>query len=469
MIQVPAPIVYLKSQEDPMKHSLDIDSIPEKWRWFSQSRFGLFIHWGAYAAYGRGEQVLFREHLDQREYGEAACRWNPQHYDASAWADIAKRAGMKYAVLTSRHHDGFCLWDSKFTDYSVGRQAPRRDFVREFLDAFRAAGLRVGLYYSLADWRIPAYWEGPEHDAEGWATFRAYVHDQVEELLTDYGRIDIFWFDGAWPQNALEWGGPELVDRMRALQPHLLINNRLGSVPAPAAEHVDGGAGPGTSDLGDFGTPEHHIAADPDRLWESCQVTTWRLWGYTIGEQWRPPEQLLDMLVQSASMGGNLLLNVGPDGEGRLPAEFAERAEVIGRWLEVHGEVIYGSEGGDVCEMITRGYQIVKGNNLYLVIRFWDRRPELRLAGLSTRVERACLLTTGQELEVEQRDDVLCVRGLPPEPPTPLFPVIKLECADRPKASDWAVDRLWGGDPRRMTTWAKARGSSVFADGDSRS
>jgi alpha-L-fucosidase len=451
-----------------MKNRMNIDSVPEKWRWFPESRFGMFIHWGAYAAYGRGEQVLFREHLDQKEYGEAACRWNPQQYDAAAWAHTAKRAGMKYAVLTTRHHDGFCLWDSKYTDYSVGQQAPKRDFVREFADAFRAAGLRVGLYYSLADWRIPAYWEGPENDPEGWEKFRTYVHNQVEELLTDYGKIDVMWFDGAWPQNAVEWGGPELVEKMRALQPDLLINNRLGSIPAPPGEHVDGGAGPGTSELGDFGTPEHRIAADPGRLWESCQVSTWRLWGYTIGERWRPAEQLLDMLVQAASMGGNLLLNVGPDGDGRLPAEFGAQTEEIGRWMETHGEVIYGSEGGDVCEMITRGYQVVKGNKLYLVIRYWDRRPELRLAGLATEVKRAKLLTTGQELEVEQNGDVLLLRGLPAEQPTSLFPVIEIECEDVPQASDWAVDRLWGGDPRRMTGWAGERGTSVWMDGEER-
>jgi alpha-L-fucosidase len=442
-----------------------LENIPEPWRWFPQARFGLFVHWGAYAAYGRGEQVLFREHLDQREYGRSACGWNPRHYDPAAWADVAVRAGMKYAVLTSRHHDGFCLWDSRYTDYSVGRQAPGRDFVREFLDAFRAAGLRVGLYYSLADWRIPAYWEGPARDPEGWQAFRAYVHRQVEELLTDYGRLDVFWFDGAWPQNALEWGGPELIEKMRSLQPHLLINNRLGSVPAPAGEHADGGAGPGISQLGDFGTPEHQIAAEPSRLWESCQVAVWRLWGYTIGEHWRTPEQLLDLLVQAASMGGNLLLNVGPDGEGRLPPQFAARTELLGRWLEVHGEAVYGSEGGDVCEMITRGYQIVKGDNLYLVIRFWDRRPELRLAGLATAVKRAILLTTGQELAVEREGEALVVRGLPAEPPTPLFPVIKLECAGPPRPFPWAADRLWGGDPRRMTAWAGARGTSVWADG----
>lgn len=442
--------------------------IPEKWRWFPQDRFGLFIHWGPYAAYERGEQVLFREHLDQREYAEAACRWNPEHFDARAWAEVAVNAGMKYAVLTARHHDGFCLWDSRYTDYSVASQAPGRDFVREYLEAFREAGLKVGLYYSLADWRIPAYWDGPQHDASGWQRFRDYVHNQVSELLTDYGDLDIFWFDGASPHTALDWCGPELVDKMRTLQPHLLINNRLGSLPASAdGGHEDGGGGPGTSELGDFGTPEHRIRKE-DRLWESCQVTTWRLWGYGIGERWRDADVLLDMLINAASQGGNLLLNVGPDGDGRIPTPCVQRLEQVGRWLEVHGEVVYDSERGDVCEMITRGYQVVKGNTLYLVLRFWDRRPELRLAGLATRVKSAELLSNGQALEVEQQGDVVHLRGLPADPPTQLFPVIKLECAEEPQASDWAVDRLWGGDPQRMSGWAGARGTSVWTDGEER-
>lgn len=432
--------------------------IPDKWKWFSESRFGLFIHWGPYAAYGRGEQVLFREHLDQRAYGEAACSWNPQQFDAEEWAAAARGAGMRYAVLTTRHHDGFCMWDSRYTDYSSARQAPKRDFVREYLEAFHAAGLRVGLYYSLADWRIPAYWEGQAHDPEGWATFRTHVHNQVEELLTRYGPVDLFWFDGMWPHSQAEWGGRELLTRMRALQPDILINNRLDpglDEPEQAEDPI----------VGDFGTPEHHITAEAGRLWESCQVSTWRLWGYAAGERWRPADLLLDMLVESASKGGNLLLNVGPDGEGRLPPEFIERAEAIGRWMAVHGEAIYGSEAGEVCEFITYGRQTRKGNNLYLIVRFWDGRETLTLTGLETRVRRVVLLATGQELPFEQDVDYLTIRELPVEPPTDLFPVIRLECKGPPAARPWAVDRLWQGDSRRMTSWAAARGVSVYADG----
>lgn len=439
--------------------------IPDYWRWFPEARFGLFIHWGPYSVYGRGEQVLFREHLDQREYEDAACRWDPAGCDPREWAALARKAGMKYAVLTTRHHDGYCLWDSHVTDYTSVAQAPKRDFVREYAEAFRAEGLRVGLYYSLADWRIPAYWNGPEVDPQGWAEFREYVHAQVRELLSEYGKVDVIWFDGAWPHSAREWDSFGLVEMMRSLQPEIMINNRLGTVDA--ADQVDGGgvieAVGHSHKLGDFGTPEHHITADSSRLWESCQVSTWRLWGYTIGERWRPADYLLDMLIESASKGGNLLLNVGPDAEGRLPVEFVERVAAIGGWLERHGEAVYGSEPGEVCEFITYGRQIRKGNNLYLVVRFWDRRGEVHLAGLETRVRRAMLLTTGEEVPFHQNGDDLVITGLPQEPPTDLFPVIRLECEGPPQPAAWAADRLWTGDPRRMASWAAARGNDVRA------
>jgi alpha-L-fucosidase len=303
--------------------------IPTHWKWFNEARLGLFIHWGAYAAYGRGEQVLFREHLDQRAYEKNACRWNPQKFDAKAWADVAKRAGMKYAVLTTRHHDGFCLWDSKFTDYTTAVQAPKRDFVREYVEAFRAAGLRVGLYYSLIDWRVPAVFEGPEHDPKGWQAFRDYVHNQVRELLTNYGRIDVMWFDGGWPETSQQWGSHKLVEMMRSLQPHLLINNRLGRDDDDPA-----GTGGQSRSLGDFSTPEHRIVEDPNRLWESCDVSTSRLWGYATGERWRSADVLLDKLVECASKGGNLLLNVGPTSDGELPTEFVKIADRIGEWMK---------------------------------------------------------------------------------------------------------------------------------------
>jgi alpha-L-fucosidase len=383
------------------------------------------------------------------------------------WAHIAKQAGFRYICLTTRHHDGYCLWDSRYTDYTSAQQAPKRDFVKEYVKACRAVGLRVGLYYSWIDWRLPAYMDGPAKDPEGWAKVRTYLHNQVEELLTRYGKIDYFFFDGVWPREADELGSAELLAKMRQWQPDILINNRVGR-PKAAAVSADGGEGAGaTESLGDFGTPEHRIIAE-QRLWESCQVSTWRLWGYATGERWRPADVLLDMLCECAEKGGNLIMNVGPTAEGQFPPEFVERALAIGRWLKVHGEAIYGTKGGDITEFVTRGRQTVKGNNLYLIIRFWDGQPELRLADLVTPVLKAQLLTTGQELPFEQHGDDLFICGLPAERPTALFPVIKLVFAGRPQANQWGRHRLWGGNPERVAAWARRRGTSVWVDGEER-
>jgi alpha-L-fucosidase len=174
----------------------------DRFAWFREARFGLFIHWGIYAVPGRGEQVLFREHLTPSEYRRYAGQFNPRRYNLDEWAELARQAGIRYAVLTSKHHDGFCLFNSDLTDYTSVKTAAGRDLVGEYVESFRRAGLRVGLYYSLADWNTPAYFAGPERAPQGFAAFVEYTHGQVRELLTKYGRIDVLWFDGAWPHTA---------------------------------------------------------------------------------------------------------------------------------------------------------------------------------------------------------------------------------------------------------------------------
>jgi len=438
-------------------------TISDKWKWFYNGKYGLFIHWGPYAEYGRGEQVLFRDHLDQAEYEKRACEWNPSEFNAEQWADIAKKAGFRYACLTTRHHDGYCLWDTEYTDYSSAKQAPKRDLVKEYVEAFRNAGLKIGLYYSWLDWRIPACYLGPEKDPEGWEKMKQYMYDQIEELMTRYGQIDYFFFDGVWPRSGEELGADEVVKMMRKYQPDILINNRLGyDTNQTLKENKDGGVGAGSSDrLGDFSTPEHEIVAT-GRLWESCMVSTWRLWGYTSGERWRGADRLLDMLCECVERGGNMILNVGPDREGRFPAEFIERALEIGEWLKIHGEAIFDIDGANLTEFITQGRQIIKGNNLYLIIRFWDGEPQMRLADIVSKVQKVTLLTTNEELPFDQKDDVVYIRNLPGQSPTRLFPVIKLEFEESPRTNQWGRERLWAGDPERCVEWAKKRGSSVY-------
>jgi alpha-L-fucosidase len=438
--------------------------------WFADARYGLFIHFGPYAEYARGEQVLVREMLDQRAYAEKACAWNPTRFDAGALAREAVAGGFRYAVLTTRHHDGYCLWDTRTTNYSSARQAPKRDLVAEYVSALRAAGLRVGLYYSWADMRLPALYAGPALDPLGWAALRDYVHAQVEELLTGYGEIDQFWFDQPWPRTAVDWESERLVARMRALQPDMLINNRLGDMPgedtfdATRPVVADELGLHGSADRGDFGTPEHHITAQPGRLWESCQVTTWRLWSHTTGDRWRGADQWLDMLTEAACKGGNLLLNVGPLASGELPPEFIARNRAVGEWLRVHGEAIYGTDlqPVDVCETtLLGGRQIRRGNTLYIILRFWHGGGEVRLAGLEASIQRATLLGCARELTTSRDSYGVTVRGLPPEPTTALFPVLKLECAEPPRAlPTYNPQQQWAGDPMRYHGWAMARGTS---------
>ena len=193
----------------------------DKLQWFRDARFGLFIHWGAYSLLERGEQVLFREHLIPSAYRKQARTFNPTRFDADEWVSVAKKAGMKYAVLTTKHHDGFCLFDTATTDYSSARTASGRDFVAEYVRAFRRAGIRVGLYFSLADWNCPAYFKGPGKDPKGFRVFRKMVHEQVRELCSNYGKLDVLWFDGEWPHSVKEWQSGRMEKMIRTLQPDI--------------------------------------------------------------------------------------------------------------------------------------------------------------------------------------------------------------------------------------------------------
>lgn len=445
---------------DFSKSIMSASDVPAKWQWFNEARFGLFIHWGPASAHGRGEQVLMRELLDQRDYAAKACAWNPRDFDARQWARIAKRAGMRYAVFVTRHHDGYSMWDTRVSDYSSAAQAPKRDFVREYADAFRAEGLRIGLYYSWNDMRVPAQFAGPEGSPEEWETYINYVHTQLRELMGNYGQIDELWLDGVWPHSARTWRSAEAVRMIRGLQPEIIINNRLGFAPGfdttkPAAG-VDADAGINEGGDGDFGTPEHHITPAPGRLWESCQTSTWRLWGYCPGERWRPADLLLDFLCETSAKGGNLLLNVGPKPDGAFPDEFIQRAEEIGDWLKIHGEAVYGTQPCDAGESVLFGWQTRKNDTVYLIVRFWHG-TEIHFQGLATPVRRATLLTTGDPVAVKQNDHGIVMTGLPVHPPTSLFPVIKLELDGEPRTHATFSPHVQTGDPKRLISWARAR------------
>ncbi len=386
----------------------------ERLRWFNEARFGMFIHWGVYSIPARGEWVRLVERIPPEEYEPLAQRFNPLRYNPKEWVAVAKAAGMKYMVLTTRHHDGFSLFDSQVSDFTAPKTAARRDLVAEYVEACRAGGMRVGFYYSLLDWRYPAYFAGPEKDPAGWAKFLKYVHAQVRELCTRYGKVDLLWYDGGWPWTAEAWQSAKLNAMVRRLQPEIVVNNR-SLLPE------------------DYDTPEQHVtASQPGRAWESC-MTMNDNWGYSAGDHnWKPTRQLIHNLVRCASGGGNYLLNVGPRPDGTIPRPSLTRLSQIGAWMKVNGESIYGSErcpfGGGMIGLTT-----AIGNRVYWHILRWPGR-EACIAGIKNKVLSARLLATDQRVEVDRRRDRTFFHGLPRYPPDPYDSVLVLELDGKPEA-----------------------------------
>lgn len=333
--------------------------------WFMESRFGMFIHWGLYAIPAIDEWIQSIEKIDSDTYEKYFKQFAPDRFDAAEWAKLAKRAGMKYAVLTAKHHDGFCLFDSKYTDFKSTKTASGRDFVREFLEAFRAEGIRVGLYYSLLDWHHPDYphyedsrhpmrgneaWKGKEHN---WDRYLAYMHGQIEELVTNYGKLDIMWFDFSYDDMRGEkWGATQIVETVRRHQPDMILDNRMEGGGTEFGSLMK--AHPKVYS-GDFLCPEQMIPPEPlvNELgepipWEAC-VTLNKHWGYSAHDRhFKSARLLIRTLVQCVSIGGNLIVNVGPDARGRIPEETCRILSEVGRFLDANGESIYGCGPADL-------------------------------------------------------------------------------------------------------------------------
>jgi alpha-L-fucosidase len=393
----------------------------DRTRWFEEARFGLFVHWGLYALLGRGEWVLNRERIPLDEYGELAGRFDASEFRPRDWARMAGEAGMKYAVLTTKHHEGFCLWDSAVCAFNAARSAARRDLVAEYVEAMRAGGLKVGFYYSLGDWFNPDWTLGWQGDAAARERFMDYTHALVRELLTGYGVIDILWYDLPQCYSAAEWRAVELNAMARALQPGILINNRAMTTE-------------------DFRTPEQHVSAAPrGRMWEACMTLNGH-WGYCPGDtHYKSPREVVRNLASAAAGGGNLLLNVGPDGKGAIPVRSQEILREVGRWLEVNGESIYASERHDLPFNLW-GPVTVRGHVMYLHLQE-DFGSTLTIGGLTRKPVSARLLAGGIDLAIEQRGARTFLHGLPPQ--TGAMPaVVRLELDGPP---DQDIGRVIGG------------------------
>ncbi len=333
--------------------------------WFRNARFGMFIHWGLYAIPGRGEWYMSEAGIPAPEYEKYMKEFTGRDYDPAAWAGRAKKAGMKYVVLTAKHHDGFCLFDSQLTKYKSTNTPCGRDLVREFVDAVRGEGLRVGLYYSLIDWHHPDYpkYSDINHPMRGNPAYRdekidfnrylEYMHAQIRELVSGYGKIDILWFDYAYGDLRGEaWKASELIKMVRFYQPDVIIDNRLET------------SGEGFGSLvtenpavysGDFVSPEQIIPPEGIRnvrgervLWELC-TTMNNNWGYNpLDTAYKSSAMLIRKLVECVSKGGNMILNVGPDKNGRFNEQSCSLLDEIGSWLSLNGESIYGSGSAEL-------------------------------------------------------------------------------------------------------------------------
>lgn len=381
----------------------------QRTKWFLEDRFGLFIHWGLYAIPARGEWVRSFEKISNQEYQPYFEEFNPTHYNPKDWAKVAKAAGQKYAVLTTKHHDGFCLFDSQLTDYKATNTLAKRDLVKEYVEAFREEGLKVGFYFSIIDWYhndYPAFGDR-QHPMRDQSDFKDkeidfdkyldYMHGQVKELLTRYGKIDIMWFDFSYDDMTGEkWKATELVKMVRELQPDIIIDNRLGGNIKSAQPEIY---------AGDFYSPEQIIP--PQGIlnevgeqvpWEAC-ITLNDHWGYHAKDQnYKSAKQVIRTLVECVSKNGNLLLNVGPDAKGIIPEESIEILAEVGKWMDRNGESIYGCKAADLPKP-EWGRYTQKGNTLYAHV--YDRGiGPIYFAGLKDRIKKARLLADGSELHV---------------------------------------------------------------------
>jgi alpha-L-fucosidase len=386
---------------------------PGNTAWFVHDRFGMFIHWGLYALAARHEWVKHREELDDEQYQRYFDHFDPDLYDPRQWAAAARDAGMKYVVLTTKPHEGFCLWDSQLTDYKATNTPYGRDLLGSFVEAFRAAGLRIGFYYSLIDWHHPDFPIDGIHPLRNHpdaieinkqrdvSKYAAYMHGQVRELLTGFGQIDVIWFDFSYPTREYrgmpgkghdDWQSEQLLQMVRELQPGIIVDNRLDLPPDQADVH----------------TPEQvqprgwvHVDGKPV-VWEACQTFSGS-WGYHRDESsWKSPEQLVQMLINSVACGGNLLMNVGPTARGVFDNRALDALQVYADWMRLHARSIYGcTQSAFAAPNDCRFTQ--NGKRLYLHVYAWPFR-HLHLASLSGRVAYAQLLNDASEIAFKDTD-----------------------------------------------------------------
>lgn len=421
-------LVSLSEYEEATAASRD-----RRMAWWREARFGMFVHFGLYALTGRHEWTMSFENVPIAEYEHLADRFQPEKDAPRAWAKLAKAAGMKYMVMTTKHHEGYCLWDSDATDYCATKRGPKRDIVAEYVAACRAEGLKIGFYYSLMDWHHPDGWRCA-FDPAARKGFTDYTKALVRELLTKYGTIDVLWYDVARPMENWEgWDSLAMNQMVRELQPEIIINNR-SLLPE------------------DFGTPEERIAA-MDGDWEACMTFNGLSWGYVDSSQAAAysynAQRIIKMVNTVSNGGGNLLLNIGPTPQGGVPSEAAAPLQSVGRWLESHGEAAYGSLSRPQRGTPSGSGGIsVKGNTVYYWAWIWPQEGKLTLGGFKEKLTSARVLGHDGSISIKQEPFRIHLSGLPEKCPDKAagIGVIALEFSEPPSFVHCAAyPQLHGG------------------------
>ncbi len=432
----------------------------ERMQWWREARFGMFIHWGVYSIpagtykgkqiSGIGEWIMESADIPVAEYEKYAKQFNPVKFNADQWVQIAKNAGMKYIVITSKHHDGFCLWDSKVSDYDIMDTAPfKRDILKELSVACKKHGIRLCFYHSIMDWHhpdaqapfYPKYNDGGRTNPNFSRYVTTYLKPQIKELITNYGPLGVMWFDGEWIKDWTEPQGIDLYNYVRSLQPDIIINNRVGK----GRKSMQGMTKEGFF-AGDFGTPEQEIPPTglPGVDWETC-MTMNDTWGFkSYDDNWKSKEDLIRKLVDIASKGGNFLLNVGPTSEGLIPQASVERLEAMGQWMERNSESIYGTTASPF-EKLPWGRCTAKPGKLYLHVFDWPKNGELKVPMPRNDVQKAFLLARKDraELLLDSDESGNLVVTIPRRVPDVIDTVILLETEAEaviiPQAEDGTV------------------------------
>jgi len=438
-------IVFCVFQTAYSMDSNDISSISEtkaekekRMSWWTDARFGMFIHWGLYAvpagqwngATNHAEWILHTAKIPVNEYEKFAPQFNPTKFNPARWVSMAKNAGMKYIVITSKHHDGFCLWDSKLTDYDVTDATPfKRDILKELAKECRKQGIRICFYHSIMDWHNPDYlprrgWETRSAEGADFDRFKQqYLKGQLAELIKNYGPLGVLWFDGEWEDTWTHEDGFDLYKYVKSLQPDIIINNRVDKGRQGMA-----GMTKDSSFAGDFGTPEQEVPQTgfPGVCWESCMTMNGH-WGYNKNDtNFKSSKELIRILIDTASKGGNFLLNIGPKADGTFPQQSIDRLADIGKWMSVNGQSIYGTSASTIPNL-SWGRSTAKADKIYLHVFDWPADSKLIIQQKISDIDSAYLLADpSKKLSVKYENDCTII-SVPDKPLDPIVTVVVLE------------------------------------------